>query len=97
MCVRFPDLAGNGRSPPAAERSRCGRTKAVNCSLRVPDGRIMAAGCTSRGDSFAAARPRVWSDRKIVVRGYNWIMDVSPDAESGGADSAVGAANLPNG
>jgi Tol biopolymer transport system component len=49
--------------------------------FRTEDNQIMVAGYTVRGDSFAADKPRVWSDKKIANIGLNANYDLSPDGK----------------
>ncbi len=34
--------------------------------FETPDGRVMASGYAAKGDSFAAGKPRVWSETRLV-------------------------------
>jgi serine/threonine-protein kinase len=48
--------------------------------FRTEDNRIMAAAYTVKGDSFAADKPRVWTEKKIAASGLTGInYDVAPD------------------
>ena len=79
----FPDRGGkwqisnNGGSYP--EWSRNGH----ELFFRSTDNRIMVASYTVRGDSFAADRPRVWSEKRLAdfgpvgIRSY----DLAPDGK----------------
>jgi Tol biopolymer transport system component len=50
--------------------------------FRALDNRIMAAGYTVKGDSFAADKPRVWSDKQLADPGVNGInYALSPDGK----------------
>jgi serine/threonine-protein kinase len=50
--------------------------------FRTEDNRIMVAEYTGKGDSFAADKPRVWSEKKIADSGLNGInYDVAPDGK----------------
>ncbi|MSV35720.1 MAG: serine/threonine-protein kinase [Bryobacterales bacterium] len=49
--------------------------------FRAIDNRIMVAAYTGKGDSFAADKPRVWSDRRIVNLGVGINYDVAPDGK----------------
>jgi serine/threonine-protein kinase len=42
------------------------------------DGRVMAASITAKGDTFAAEKPRVWSEARIRNYGY---YDIAPDGK----------------
>jgi Tol biopolymer transport system component len=46
------------------------------------DGRIMVAGYEGKGDSFAASKPRVWSDRQLVAPTGDPNFDISPDGKT---------------
>jgi hypothetical protein len=45
------------------------------------DGRIMAAGYTAKGDSFAAGKPRVWSHASVPHLAVFVPYDVAPDGK----------------
>jgi serine/threonine-protein kinase len=47
------------------------------------DGRIMVAGYTAIGDSFVADRPRLWSEKPVLVLGSppTYTYDVAPDGK----------------
>jgi serine/threonine-protein kinase len=49
----------------------------------TPDNRIMAATYTAKGDSFAADKPRSWSNTQIMdLFGTGiWNLDLSPDGK----------------
>jgi len=50
--------------------------------FRTQDNRIMVAAYTGKGDSFAAEKPRVWSEKRIADSGLNGInYDVAPDGK----------------
>src|ERR1700682_74645 len=50
--------------------------------FRTEDNRIMVAAYTGKGDSFAADKPRVWSEKKIADSGLNGMnYDVAPDGK----------------
>ena len=50
--------------------------------FRTEDARIMVVAYTGKGDSFAADKPRVWSEKKIAESGLNGInYDVAPDGK----------------
>jgi Tol biopolymer transport system component/predicted Ser/Thr protein kinase len=46
-------------------------------------GRIMAAGYTATGDSFLAGKPRLWSEKPVLVLGSppTYMYDVGPDGK----------------
>jgi serine/threonine-protein kinase len=43
------------------------------------DNRIMAAACTAKGDSFAAGKPRPWSNTQLWDIVGHWNLDLAPD------------------
>ena len=46
-----------------------------------PDGRVMAAAYIAKGDSFAAGKPRVWTEIRVgVTRGVR-NYDITPDGK----------------
>ena len=45
------------------------------------DGRVMAAGYTAKGDSFAAEKPRLWSEARILAAGFGLGYDIAPDGK----------------
>jgi serine/threonine-protein kinase len=48
----------------------------------TPDRRIAVAGYTSTGDSFAAGKPRVWSERRLPeVPPFSFSFDLAPDGK----------------
>jgi len=50
--------------------------------FRTQDNRIMVAAYTGKGDSFAAEKPRVWSEKRIADSGLDGInYDVAPDGK----------------
>jgi len=65
---------------------------------RTVDNQIMLASYTAKGDSFAAQKPRVWSQKRIANIGQNMNYDVAPGkriaaimpAEASGAQPAQG-------
>src|SRR6202022_4157356 len=76
----FPDKGGkwqisnNGGVYPVFSRN--GR----ELFFRSEDNRIMVAAYTGKGDSFAADKPRVWSEKRIADTGLGGInYDVAPD------------------
>ncbi len=44
------------------------------------DRRVMAAGCTAKGDSFVAGKPRVWSEARVSNIGFP-AYDIAPDGK----------------
>jgi hypothetical protein len=78
----FPDNGGkwqvssNGGVYPVFSRS--GR----ELFFHTQDNRIMAASYSAKGDSFAADKPRVWSEKTIADSGLSGInYDVAPDGK----------------
>jgi eukaryotic-like serine/threonine-protein kinase len=50
--------------------------------FRTEDNRIMVASYTVKGDSFAADKPRVWSEKPLANNGLNGNnYDVAPDGK----------------
>ena len=47
----------------------------------TPDGHIMTAGYTVKGDSFARDKVRQWSSQPIYVAGVNVNFDLAPDGK----------------
>lgn len=48
------------------------------------DNRIMAAAYTAKGDSFAAGKPRPWSNPQLLENNGHWLLDVAPDVAPDG-------------
>jgi serine/threonine-protein kinase len=46
-----------------------------------PDNRIMAAAYTAKADSFAADKPRLWSNTEIREPSGTWNLDLAPDGK----------------
>jgi Tol biopolymer transport system component len=59
---------------------------------RTQDNQIMVVNYTSKGDSFVADKPRVWSERRIANIGQFMNYDVAPD---GKRIAAIMAAETP--
>ncbi len=49
--------------------------------LSLFDGRIMVANYTAQGDSFNAAKPRVWSDRQVLQPNFIRVLDLHPEGQ----------------
>jgi Tol biopolymer transport system component/predicted Ser/Thr protein kinase len=49
----------------------------------TPDDHIMVAAYTASADSFAANKPRPWSNTQILQPGafQNWVLDLAPDGK----------------
>jgi serine/threonine-protein kinase len=45
-----------------------------------PDQRIMVAEYTAKGDSFTARKPRVWSEKRLLVAPFS-VYDLAPDGK----------------
>ena len=50
-----------------------------NLFFENPDDRIMVAGYAVNGESFAAGKPRLWSNQQLTQPTDDWNFDVSPD------------------
>src|SRR5579864_332554 len=49
--------------------------------FRTPDQRVMAANYTATGDSFAAGKPRLWSETHLRYVGAFSTFDLAPDGK----------------
>jgi serine/threonine-protein kinase len=47
----------------------------------TPDWRIMAVDYSAQGDSFAAGRPLLWSQKNLAFLGGNYPYDLAPDGK----------------
>jgi len=47
----------------------------------LSDGRIMVANYTVQRDSFSATKPRVWSDRQVLLPNFIRVLDLHPDGK----------------
>jgi dipeptidyl aminopeptidase/acylaminoacyl peptidase len=47
----------------------------------APDRRVMAAGYTAQGDTFVAAKPRVWTEARVRGFGGFPAYDIAPDGK----------------
>jgi Tol biopolymer transport system component len=47
--------------------------------LSMADFRIMVANYTVQGDSFNPEKPRVWSDRRVLLPNFIHVLDLHPD------------------
>ena len=47
----------------------------------TPDLRIMVTSYTAKGDSFAAGKPQVWSQKNLTYLGGNYPYDLAPDGQ----------------
>jgi serine/threonine-protein kinase len=45
------------------------------------DGRVMAVGYAAKGDSFAAGKPRVWSETRLMNSSGMPVYDLAPDGK----------------
>ena len=60
--------------------SRDGRE--LFCETLSPDNRIMVATYTAKADSFAADKPRLWSNTQISDPNLiTWMLDLAPDGK----------------
>ncbi|HEV2199775.1 MAG TPA: protein kinase [Bryobacteraceae bacterium] len=67
--------AGGGRHP---VWSRNGR----ELFYQAPDYRIMVATYTTKGDSFASDKPRIWAQTQILEpNAFFWNLDLAPDGK----------------
>ena len=80
----FPETAGGGKWQISSAGgkvpvwSRDGR----NLFFEDLDSRVMVAGYAVTGPSFAAGKPRVWSDQRLTQPTDDWNYDVAPDGQS---------------
>ena len=44
-------------------------------------GRVMAVGYTAKGDSFAAGKPRLWTEARLRSPGFIPYYDLAPDGK----------------
>ena len=70
---RWQVSTGGGRRP---LWSRDGR----ELLFLAVDGRVMAAGYTAQGDTFAAAKPRVWTEARVRNVAFS-TYDIAPDGK----------------
>ena len=63
--------------------------------FRALDGRVMAAACAAKGDSFAAGKPRVWTETRIRPSGAVASYDIAPDGKRLAAILADDGEKLP--
>jgi serine/threonine-protein kinase len=70
---KWPISTGGGRFPIWSGKS---------CELFFlsPDRRIMVAGYTVKGDSFAVGKPQVWSQKRLLERPSS-VFDLAPDGK----------------
>jgi len=47
----------------------------------APDQRMMAVGYSVNGDSFAAGKPRVWSETRLLYVAGAYVYDLAPDGK----------------
>ncbi len=55
--------------------------KGPNLFFESLDGRVMVASYTASGDSFAAGKPKAWSDRQLIQPTSDSNFDVSPQGD----------------
>jgi serine/threonine protein kinase len=77
----FPDKGGKRQISNSGgvhpEWSRNGR----DLFFRTEDNRMMVASYTVKGDSFAADKPQVWSEKQLASIGLNPNYDLAPDGK----------------
>jgi hypothetical protein len=77
----FPDTAGGGKWQVSSGGgtlplwSRDGKSLFVETA----DNRIMAASYTANGVSFSPGKPRLWSDKQLIVPSATENYDLAPD------------------
>jgi serine/threonine protein kinase/WD40 repeat protein len=49
--------------------------------LSFADSRIMVTNYTAQGDAFSAAKPRVWSDRQVLIPNFVRVLDLHPEGK----------------
>jgi len=49
--------------------------------LSLADSRIMVSSYAVEGDSFSAAKPRLWSDRQVLLPNFIRVLDLHPDGK----------------
>jgi hypothetical protein len=49
--------------------------------FRSPENQVMVAAYSVKGDSFVADKPRLWSDKRLAIRGTTSTYDVAPDGK----------------
>jgi len=47
----------------------------------LADGRIMVTDYTVQADSFTATKPRVWSERPVLLPNFIRVLDLHPDGK----------------
>ena len=80
----FPATAGSGKWQISTGPGRFpmwSRTSREIFYLSSTDDRIMAAGYSVKGESFAPDKPRVWSPTPVYRTGNLWPMDLAPDGK----------------
>jgi len=66
-----------------ATDSKLGRSVAVKFlpEVSLADGRIMVTDYTVQADSFTATKPRVWSERPVLLPNFIRVLDLHPDGK----------------
>jgi eukaryotic-like serine/threonine-protein kinase len=78
----FPGSGGKSRvSTDGGKYPMWSRTARELFYFSLAEGRIMVASYTVEGDSFSAAKPRVWSDRQVLQPNFIRILDLHPDGK----------------
>ena len=68
---KWPISSGGGQLP---IWSRDGR----ELFYQDPENRIMVVGCTAKGESFSAGKPRRWADAQLLGLTPSWNLDLAP-------------------
>lgn len=71
---RWQVSTGGGRNPVWARGSR-------ELAFLALDGRVMAAEYEAKGDTFAAGKPRVWTEARMSYFGVYPTYDLAPDGK----------------
>jgi Tol biopolymer transport system component/predicted Ser/Thr protein kinase len=79
----FPDSGGKWQISPGGGRHAIWSRNGRELFYKSLDNRIMVATYTAKGDSFAADKPRLWSNTQILNTGpgIQWSMDLAPDGK----------------
>jgi serine/threonine-protein kinase len=78
----FPGPGGKWRvSTGGGKFPAWSRTGSELFYFSLADGRIMVTNYTIQGDSFSAIKPRVWSDRPVLLPHFIRALDLHPDGK----------------
>ena len=78
----FPGPGGRWRvSPGGGKFPTWSRTGHELFYFSLSDGQIMVANYTVQGESFSATKPRVWSDRPVLMPNFIRVLDLHPDGK----------------